>query len=126
LLFQAAALSTCQYLAAEAYSPLPCDVDINASPTNSANNKSESPKSSKSPSKRNKSQSKVSDPVVVKCVEMGFPQGHVEYAVKELKVENPRPEMVVAWLLDHPEVFKKSPFSKEYTRLIQSRPSHVS
>jgi hypothetical protein len=38
---------------------------------------------------------------------MGFPQGHVEYAVKELKVENPRPEMVVAWLLDHPEVFEK-------------------
>ena len=56
--------------------------------------------------KDKKSRANVSNPVVVKCVEMGFPQSHVEYAVKELKVEKPRPEMVVAWLLDHPEVFR--------------------
>jgi hypothetical protein len=107
LIFQAAALSTCQYLAAEAYIPVPCDIDTTGSPTSNINNKSESPKSSKCPGKRTKSLSKVSHPVVAKCIEMGFPQGHVEYAVKELKVENPRPEMVVAWLLDHPEVFEK-------------------
>lgn len=54
--------------------------------------------------KGRRSLSKVLDPVIAKCVEMGFPQGHVEYAVKQLQVDDPRPEMVVAWLLDHPEV----------------------
>ena len=103
LIFKAAALSTCQYLAAEAYSPVPCELDTPGSPTSSTNNKS--PRSRKSSLKEKKSRSNVSNPVVVKFVEMGFPQSHVEYAVKELKVEKPRPEMVVAWLLDHPEVF---------------------
>lgn len=103
-MFQAAALSICQYLAAEAYSSIPCDVD---SLTASSSNKKESPRSCKYTLKRKKSLSKLSNPLIAKCVEMGFPQGHVEYAVKELKLETPRPEMVVAWLLDHPEVCQK-------------------
>ena len=90
-------------MAAEAYNPVVCDIDTTVNTTSSNNSRSETPKSSKAPLKRKKSP-KLSNPVVAKCVEMGFSQGHVEYAVKELKVENPRPEMVVAWLLDHPEV----------------------
>lgn len=74
--------------------------------------KGATPRSSNSPLKRKKSLTKVTNPLLTKCVEMGFPQSHVEYALKELKVENPRPEVVVAWLLDHPEVltFNSSPF----------------
>ena len=99
--FQAAALSTCLYLAAEAYSPVPPERDgkQESSPAAKSNCRSE-----KSPHKKKKATAVVENPVVEKCVEMGFLQSHVKYAMKELKMEIPRPEMVVAWLLDHPEV----------------------
>lgn len=96
-------MSTCQYLAAEAYSPVPPEGDgkQESSPTAKSNCRSD-----KSPHKKKKSPTTVvvENPVVAKCVEMGFLQSHVKYAMKELKMEVPRPEMVVAWLLDHPEV----------------------
>jgi uncharacterized UBP type Zn finger protein len=43
------------------------------------------------------------EPKVQQLIDMGFPRPHVEYALKELREEDdPRPELVVAWLLDHP------------------------
>ena len=38
-------------------------------------------------------------------VEMGFSRNRAEYALKELAdEEEPRAELVVAWLIDHPDI----------------------
>ena len=38
-------------------------------------------------------------------VEMGFSRSRAEYALKELAdEEEPRAELVVAWLIDHPDI----------------------
>lgn len=44
-------------------------------------------------------------PLVQQLVEMGFSRSRAEYALKELAdEEEPRAELVVAWLIDHPDI----------------------
>ena len=44
-------------------------------------------------------------PLVQQLVEMGFSRRRAEYALKELAdEEEPRAELVVAWLIDHPDI----------------------
>lgn len=44
-------------------------------------------------------------PLVQQLVEMGFARSRAEYALKELAdEEEPRAELVVAWLIDHPDI----------------------
>ena len=44
-------------------------------------------------------------PLVQQLVEMGFSRSRAEYALKELAdEEEPRAEVVVTWLIDHPDI----------------------
>lgn len=44
-------------------------------------------------------------PLVQQLVEMGFSRSRAEYALKQLAdEEEPRAELVVAWLIDHPDI----------------------
>lgn len=110
-------MATCQFLATEASRP-----EESTPPPPSPEERSDSPsvaqptvaskKHPKQHSKHQKGQKKIQikkrkpapvEPKVQQLIEMGFPRPHVEYALKELREEeDPRPELVVAWLLDHP------------------------
>jgi len=51
---------------------------------------------------------------------MGFPRSRAEYALKELaEEEEPRAELVVAWLIDHPDIEVKSDFLRTVLRLLR-------
>ena len=56
--------------------------------------------------KRRNHAASVPSPMVQQMVEMGFQRSRVEFALKELgeDSEDPRAELIVAWLLDHPDV----------------------
>ena len=55
--------------------------------------------------RRNSSTRLPNPPLVVQqIVEMGFSRYAVEKALKEMGDESIRPEMIVTWLFDHPEV----------------------
>ncbi|XP_048589232.1 E3 ubiquitin-protein ligase HERC2 isoform X2 [Nematostella vectensis] len=110
---EAAALATCQFLATEATKPdeHPISPPPEPEPPNDSNQaplsvkpQPKQPKLSKKVRVKKQGSSPVT-PAVQQLIEMGFPRQHVEYALKELREEeDPRPELVVAWLLDHPEV----------------------
>ena len=119
---QAAALATCQFLAAETSRPPPVTVEeatiqrqLSSSesvPQKSKVKKSKGSKPSGTDGKKKKlnkqksprASTTILSPLVQALVEMGFPQANVEYALKELDEDSPRPELVVAWLLEHPDV----------------------
>lgn len=112
-------MATCQFLATEANQqddPLP-GIDSQDQPgpsslsgQNTQLSKQSSKQQQKSQAKKHKkTRAKKSKPPielkVKQLVEMGFPRHLVEHALKELhEEEDPRTELVVAWLLDHPEL----------------------
>lgn len=118
-LFQkAAALAACQFLANEASRPAEPPTPV--APENGHGPEQERPQpqtSSKKPSKSKHLQKKKArtrrptppplptPPLIQQLVEMGFARSRAEYALKELAdEEEPRAELVVAWLIDHPDI----------------------
>ena len=115
---QAAALAACQFLANEASRP--AEPPTPAVPENGHRPEQEKPNpqsSSKKPSKSKHLQKKKArtrrptppplptPPLIQQLVEMGFSRSRAEYALKELaEEEEPRAELVVAWLIDHPDI----------------------
>lgn len=115
---QAAALAACQFLANEASRP--AEPPTPAVPENDHGPEQEKlrPQStSKKPSKSKHLQKKKArtrrptppplptPPLIQQLVEMGFSRSRAEYALKELaEEEEPRAELVVAWLIDHPDI----------------------
>ena len=115
---QAAALAACQFLANEANRP--AELPTSAVPENGHGPEQEKPhpqSSSKKPSKSKHLQKKKArtrrptppplptPPLIQQLVEMGFSRSRAEYALKELaEEEEPRAELVVAWLIDHPDI----------------------
>ena len=118
LCYQAAALAACQFLANEASRP--AEPPTQAVPETGHGSEQEKPRpqsSSKKPSKSKHLQKKkartrrptppplTTSPLIQQLVEMGFPRSRAEYALKELaEEEEPRAELVVAWLIDHPDI----------------------
>ena len=111
---QAAALAACQFLANEASRPaeLPTPVVSEASlekerapPQSSIRRSSKSKLMQKKKARTRKPTPPPPPPLVQQLVEMGFSRSRAEYALKELADEEvPRAELVVAWLIDHPDV----------------------
>lgn len=117
-------MSTCQFLAREASRP--ADQSVSTQPESSSSLETipseskvvvdrprpqrqqsrHSKKSKSSGEKRRNPASSVPSPMVQQMVEMGFQRSRVEYALKELgeESEEPRAELIVSWLLDHPDV----------------------
>lgn len=118
LFTQAAALATCQFLANEASRP--AEPPTPAVPENGHGPEQAKPhpqSTTKKPSKSKHLQKKKArtrrptppplptPPLIQQLVEMGFSRSRAEYALKELaEEEEPRAELVVAWLIDHPDI----------------------
>ena len=64
------------------------------------------PKVPKRPKRRKAQRSRLPSPplVVQQLMEMGFSRRVIEKALNQLGDETIRPEMVVQWLLDHPDI----------------------
>lgn len=111
---QAAALAACQFLANEASRlaepPTPAvpenGSEVERPPPQSSSRKT--PKSKhlqKKKARMRKPTPPPPPPLVQQLVEMGFSRLRAEYALKELAdEEEPRAELVVAWLIDHPDI----------------------
>ena len=111
--FQAAALATCQFLATESSRPTkpPSPPAPEPRPEVPSTNDGAPEKPQKIHKHRKKPRVRkltppAPPPLVQQLVEMGFTRQHVERALKELaeEVDPRRAEMVVAWLLDHPDM----------------------
>lgn len=112
---QAAALAACQFLANEASRPseppTPVVSETGAEQERPPPQSSTSRKTSKSKhlqkkkARTRKPTPPPPPPLVQQLVEMGFSRSRAEYALKELAdEEEPRAELVVAWLIDHPDI----------------------
>ncbi|XP_021378315.1 E3 ubiquitin-protein ligase HERC2-like isoform X2 [Mizuhopecten yessoensis] len=116
---EAAALAVCQYLTAaslldldetdssdsesEHEASVPYKTQTSANTTSSRTTKTKKSKAS--------SQQPPPTAVVTQIMEMGFQRKHVEMAIKSMaggsllaEGDNPRPEALVNWLIEHPEV----------------------
>lgn len=111
---QAAALAACQFLANEASRP--AEPPISVAPEAGPEQEKPPPQSStrkiakskhlqKKKARTRKPTPPPPPPLVQQLVEMGFSRSRAEYALKELAdEEEPRAELVVAWLIDHPDI----------------------
>lgn len=116
--FQAAALAACQFLTNEASRPAEPPTPATVERVDRPEQEKPQPQTtSKKPPKTKHLQKKKTrtrrptpppmpaPPLVQQLVEMGFPRSRTEYALKELgDEEEPRAELVVAWLIDHPDI----------------------
>lgn len=116
--FQAAALAACQFLTNEASRPAEPPTPATIERVDRPEQEKPQPQTtSKKPPKTKHLQKKKTrtrrptpppmpaPPLVQQLVEMGFPRSRTEYALKELgDEEEPRAELVVAWLIDHPDI----------------------
>ena len=112
---QAAALAACQFLANEASRPAepPTPVVSETGPeqerrppqSSTSRKTSKSKHLQKKKARTRKPTPPPPPPLVQQLVEMGFSRSRAEYALKELAdEEEPRAELVVAWLIDHPDI----------------------
>ncbi|XP_068720941.1 E3 ubiquitin-protein ligase HERC2-like [Montipora capricornis] len=111
---EAAALAACQFLANEASRPAELPTPVvpetslekeRAPPQSSIRRSSKSKLMQKKKARTRKPTPSPPPPLVQQLVEMGFSRSRAEYALKELADEEvPRAELVVAWLIDHPDV----------------------
>ena len=115
LVNQAAALAACQFLANEASRPSepPTPVVSETGPeqerpppqSSTSRKTSKSKHLQKKKARTRKPTPPPPPPLVQQLVEMGFSRSRAEYALKELAdEEEPRAELVVAWLIDHPDI----------------------
>lgn len=115
LVNQAAALAACQFLANETSRPSepPTPVVSETGPeqerpppqSSTSRKTSKSKHLQKKKARTRKPTPPPPPPLVQQLVEMGFSRSRAEYALKELAdEEEPRAELVVAWLIDHPDI----------------------